>query len=46
MRLVKTSGWLHKKLLWFFSVPKCPTMIYEENVACIAQRKAGYIKGY
>jgi len=29
----------------FSDVPESPTMIYEDNAACIAQIKAGYIKG-
>ena len=29
----------------FPNVPDSPTMIYEDNAACIAQIKAGYIKG-
>ena len=45
MRLAEIGGRFHQRFLWFSNAPKSPTVIYEDNVACIAQMKAGYIKG-
>ena len=31
--------------MWFALRKKIPTIVYEDNAACIAQLKEGYIKG-
>ena len=45
MCLVEVSNLTRTRGLWFIYQENNATIIYEENIACIAQLKEGYIKG-
>ena len=45
MCLVKIHDSKHSRDLWFIFWKMIPTILYEDNSACIAQLKEGYIKG-
>ena len=45
MYLAQINDTTHLGNVWFALRKKIPTIVYEDNAACIAQMKEGYIKG-